>query len=59
MILFMTGAQLALGSCDFSKHKNDRFATLVTAAFAIWNVGLAFVVGIAVVSALRRDWIRL
>ena len=47
VILFMTGAQLALGSCDFGKQKSDRFATLVTAAFAIWNVGLAFVVGMA------------
>ena len=59
VILFMTGAQLALGSCDFGKQKNDRFATLVTAAFAIWNVGLAFVVGMALVQALRRGWIKL
>lgn len=59
VILFMTGAQLALGSCDFGRSKNDRFATLLTAAFAIWNVGLAFLVGMAVVHALRRGWIRL
>src|SRR6185437_8804047 len=29
VILFLTGAQLALGSCDFSKHKGERFITLV------------------------------
>src|SRR5271170_795250 len=46
VILFLTGAQLALGSCDFSKHKAERFITLATAAFATWNVGLAFVVGL-------------
>lgn len=59
VILFMTGAQLALGSCDLGKHKNDRFVSLVTAAFAIWNVGLAFVVGMALAQALRRGWVKL
>ena len=47
VVLFMTGAQLALGSCDFGKTRNDRFATLVTAACTIWNVGLAFALGMA------------
>jgi MFS superfamily sulfate permease-like transporter len=47
VILFLTGAQLALGSCDFSKNKEERFITLLTAAFSMWNVGLAFVAGIA------------
>lgn len=46
VILFLTGAQLALGSCDFSKIKGERFITLATTAFAVWNVGLAFVVGL-------------
>lgn len=30
VILFLTGAQLALGSCDFSRDKGERFLTLVT-----------------------------
>jgi hypothetical protein len=59
VILFLTGTQLALGSCDFSTDKNERFATLVTAAFAIWNVGVAFLAGAAIVYSLRRGWIRL
>jgi len=46
VILFLTGAQLALGSCDFSRDKVERFLTLVTAAFCIWNVGIGFLVGI-------------
>ncbi|HKQ26998.1 MAG TPA: putative sulfate/molybdate transporter [Burkholderiales bacterium] len=45
VILFITGAQLALGSCDFSRNKGERFITLVTAAFCIWNVGLGFLAG--------------
>jgi MFS superfamily sulfate permease-like transporter len=47
VILFLTGAQLALGACDFGKDKGDRFVTLIVAAFAMWNVGLAFVAGLA------------
>lgn len=59
VIVFLTGAQLALGSCDFGKRKGDRFITLVTAAFALWNVGLAFVVGIVLQQIDRRGWLRL
>lgn len=59
VILFLTGAQLALGSCDFSKDKGERFITLATAAFALWNVGLAFVVGILLHQIARRGWLRL
>jgi xanthine/uracil permease len=46
VILFLTGAQLALGACDISKDKGERFVTMVTGALAIWNVGIAFVFGI-------------
>jgi len=59
VILFLTGAQLALGACDFSRDKGERFVTLVTAAFAIWNVGIAFVVGLAGFALHRRGWLRL
>jgi hypothetical protein len=59
VIVFLTGAQLALGSCDFSKDKVERFITLATAAFALWNVGLAFVVGILLHQINRRGWLRL
>lgn len=45
VILFLTGAQLALGACDIGKDKGERFVTMVTAALAIWNVGIAFLVG--------------
>jgi hypothetical protein len=59
VILFLTGAQLALGSCDFSKHKAERFITLATAAFAMWNVGLAFVVGLTLAYIHKRGRLRL
>jgi MFS superfamily sulfate permease-like transporter len=59
VILFLTGAQLALGSCDFSKNKGERFITLVTAAFAMWNVGLAFVLGLGLARIAKRGLLRL
>ena len=59
VILFLTGAQLALGSCDFSKNKGERFITLATTAFAMWNVGLAFVVGLALAYIEKRGRLRL
>ena len=59
VILFLTGAQLALGACDISKDKGERLATVITAALAIWNVGIAFVVGSAVYLVARRGWLKL
>jgi len=59
VILFLTGVQLALGSCDFSRNKGERFITLATAAFAMWNVGLAFVVGMVLAQIDKRGWLRL
>lgn len=59
VILFLTGAQLALGACDISRDKGERFATVVTAGCALWNVGLAFVVGMAVLALARRGRLRL
>jgi MFS superfamily sulfate permease-like transporter len=59
VILFLTGAQLALGSCDFSKNKGERFITLATAAFSMWNVGLAFVIGMVLSYLHRRGRLRL
>jgi xanthine/uracil permease len=46
VILFLTGAQLALGACDVPKDKGERFVLMVTGALAVWNVGIAFVVGL-------------
>jgi xanthine/uracil/vitamin C permease (AzgA family) len=59
VILFLTGAQLALGACDFSKDTGERFATVVTAGLSVWNIGLAFVIGLAVYHLLKRRLIRL
>jgi hypothetical protein len=59
VILFLTGAQLALGSCDFGKDKEDRVISLVTAGFAMWNVGMAFVVGMFCFLLKQRKLLKL
>lgn len=59
VMLFLAGIQLSLGSCDFSKDKGERFVTLGTAALSIFNVGVAFVFGIAILWIVRRGWLRL
>jgi MFS superfamily sulfate permease-like transporter len=59
VILFLTGAQLALSSCDFSKDTGERFVTIVTAGLSMWNIGLAFVLGLAIFHLLKRGWMRL
>ena len=59
VILFLTGAQLALGACDISNDKGERFVTVVTGALAIWNVGIAFVVGIIAYALDKRGYLHL
>jgi MFS superfamily sulfate permease-like transporter len=59
VILFLAGAQLALGSGGFSSNRGERFITLVTTAFAMWNVGLAFVAGWALAYIEIRRFLRL
>lgn len=58
VMLFLAGAQLALGSCDLSRDKGERFTTLVTVGLSIWNVGVAFLVGLAMYHAFKRQLIR-
>ena len=59
VILFLTGAQLALGACDISKDKGERFVMMITAALAVWNVGIAFVVGVTAYFLNKRGWLRI
>jgi len=58
VVLFLTGAQLALGACDIPKDKGERFVLMVTGALAVWNVGIAFVVGMAAYWLKRKGLLR-
>jgi len=57
IVLFLTDAQLALVSFDLSEDKRKHFITRVTIAFAIWNVGLVFLVGRAGHYIDQRNWL--
>jgi MFS superfamily sulfate permease-like transporter len=59
VILFFTGAQLALGGGDVPEQKGERSVTLITAALAMWNVGIAFLVGIVAHWLVKRNLFRL
>jgi MFS superfamily sulfate permease-like transporter len=56
VILLLAGAQLAWGPGASLKrsHRTDRVVMLATAVVALWNVGLAFVVGLVLDYAARR-----
>ena len=58
VILFLTGAQLALGACDVPRDKGERFAMMATAALAVWNVGIAFVVGMGAYWLNKSGYLR-
>jgi Molybdate transporter of MFS superfamily len=57
VILFLAGAQLAWGpAASFKKTRGAaRFVICATAAVALWNVGVAFLVGLAL-DYLTRHW---
>ncbi len=59
VILFLTGAQLALGCSAFPTNRGARAVVLLTAALCMWNVGAGFVVGIALHHAHQRDWLKM
>jgi xanthine/uracil permease len=59
VILFLTGAQLAVSGSDLSQDRGERFVTVITAALAVWNVGIAFLIGIAAYWLLKRNFLRL
>ncbi len=59
VILFLAGAELAMGSKEPGPDKVDRFIVLATAALAVFNVGLAVVFGVLGYHAAKRGWLDL
>jgi MFS superfamily sulfate permease-like transporter len=59
VILFVAGSQLALGVCEGWDRKDDRFVLIVVAALSVWNVGVAFLFGLATQWLLRRRLLEL
>jgi len=59
VILFFAGAELAIVVRDIGEKKSDFYVMLIVTAFAMWNMGAAFLVGIVLDTALSRGWIKI
>lgn len=59
VILFFAGSELAVAVRDIGENKMDFYVMLIVAAFASWNIGIAFLVGVILDHSLRRGWVRL
>ena len=59
VLLFFSGAQLALGARDFGGDNGQRFVAVMTAALAMWNVGVAFLAGMAGYYVFKRSWLKI
>ena len=58
VILFLAGAELALGSRDPGAEKAERFVVLATAAIGVLNVGVAVIFGFIAYHASKRGWLK-
>jgi MFS superfamily sulfate permease-like transporter len=59
VILFLAGAQLALGAGSIGETRAARMVVLATAAFCMWNVAVGFLVGVALHHLQGRGLLRL
>ncbi|RPH52483.1 MAG: sulfate transporter [Desulfobacteraceae bacterium] len=59
VILFFAGSELALVVKDIGGRKSDFYVMLIVAAFAMWNMGAAFLVGVILDTSLRRGWLKI
>jgi predicted benzoate:H+ symporter BenE len=59
VILFFAGMELALGAAVRLESRADAWIALAVAGFAMWNIGVAFLVGVALHQASRRGWLPL
>lgn len=58
VVLFLAGAQLALGVCEGWERKADRLVLVTTAAVALWNVGVAFIFGLVLYALVNRGLVK-
>jgi hypothetical protein len=58
VILFFAGSELALVVRDIGDRKRDFYVMLIVCAFAMWNMGVAFLVGVMLDTALTRGWLK-
>ncbi len=54
VILFFAGLELAVSARDAGSEKSDYYILLITAGFAIWNIGAGFLAGIIAQELIKR-----
>jgi len=54
VILFFAGLELAASARDAGREKSDYYILLITAGFAIWNMGAGFIAGIIIQELFKR-----
>jgi len=59
VILFFAGSELAIVVRDIGDKKTDFYVMLIVAAVAMWNMGAAFLVGVIMDNALRKEWLKI
>ena len=59
VILFFAGSELAIVVRDIGNKKTDFYVMLVVAAIAMWNMGVAFLVGVIMDNTIRKGWIKI
>ncbi|HET6513522.1 MAG TPA: putative sulfate/molybdate transporter [Thermodesulfovibrionales bacterium] len=59
VILFFAGSELAIVVRDIGNKKSEFYVMLIVAAVAMWNMGVAFLVGVILDNALRREWLKI
>lgn len=59
VILFFAGSELAIVVKDIGDKKADFYVMLIVAAFAMWNMGAAFLVGVIMDNCLRKGWLKI
>jgi Molybdate transporter of MFS superfamily len=59
VILLFGGLELAAGGRGGAKSKEERYIIYLTAGLAMWNMGVAYLVGLLLAIACERKWVRL
>lgn len=57
VILFFAGLELSMVIKDIRLHKHNLFVLIVTAGVAMWNMGVAYIVGLLLYYGLKHKWI--
>ena len=57
VILFFAGVELALVIKDVKLKKKNLFVLLVTAGTAMWNMGVAYLLGMLLYYGIQRRWV--